>query len=59
MQGWRKSEKASYQDKRAYLGPISREYANLGEVEMVRMGPNRPIGKAWRLIAVLMTSILH
>ncbi len=44
---------------RADLGPISREYANLGAVDILRMAPNRPIGKAWRLIAVSMTSILH
>ena len=44
VQGWRKSEKRLYQDMRADLGPISREYANPGAVDMVRMAPNRPIG---------------
>lgn len=41
---------------RADLGPISREYAILGVVDMA---PNRRSGESGSIIAVLMSSILH
>ena len=41
---------------KADLGPNSREYANLGVIDMA---PNRQSGESRSTIAVLMSSILH